>query len=114
VQSFLRKRGLTLSDEKTVIKHITDGFDFLQHIRHFSGITAPAIVGYNADIKRCEQGQQFMEGFICPWPERISQNTTCFGAVCIPEPVLTGCIADKTPLLIELANKRHIGMRDRR
>ncbi|QLS64670.1 group II intron reverse transcriptase/maturase [Citrobacter sp. RHBSTW-00881] len=36
VQSFLRKRGLTLSDEKTVITHITDGFDFLgQHIRRF-------------------------------------------------------------------------------
>lgn len=34
--SFLLKRGLTLSKEKTVITHITDGFDFLgQHIRRF-------------------------------------------------------------------------------
>ncbi|EGH3761949.1 group II intron reverse transcriptase/maturase [Salmonella enterica] len=36
VTSFLLKRGLTLSKEKTVITHITDGFDFLgQHIRRF-------------------------------------------------------------------------------
>lgn len=36
VKSFLAERGLTLSEEKTVITHITDGFDFLgQHVRRF-------------------------------------------------------------------------------
>ena len=38
VEAFLRERGLTLSPEKTVITHITDGFDFLgQHIRKYHG-----------------------------------------------------------------------------
>ena len=38
VRSFLQERGLTLSDEKTVITHINDGFDFLgKTIRKFNG-----------------------------------------------------------------------------
>ena len=38
VEEFLRKRGLELSDEKTLITHIDDGFDFLgQTIRKFKG-----------------------------------------------------------------------------
>lgn len=82
--------------------------------RHSPDIIAPVIAGYYADIKRCEQGQQFTTGFIRPWPECISQNATCFGVVCVPEPVMTGFTADKAPLLIEFANKRHIGMGDRR
>lgn len=82
--------------------------------RYFASIIAPVIAGYHADIKRCEKGQQFTAGFIHPLPERISQNTTCFGVVCIPEPVLTDFTADKTPLLIEFTNKRHINMSDRR
>ena len=37
VRSFLQERGLTLSDEKTVITHIHDGFDFLgKTIRKFN------------------------------------------------------------------------------
>ncbi|WP_434124423.1 group II intron reverse transcriptase/maturase [Klebsiella variicola] len=36
VKTFLSKRGLMLSEDKTVITHITDGFDFLgQHVRRF-------------------------------------------------------------------------------
>lgn len=38
VESFLRDRGLTLSAEKTVLTHITEGFDFLgQHVRKYGG-----------------------------------------------------------------------------
>ena len=37
VQAFLKERGLRLSDEKTTITHITEGFDFLgQTIRKYS------------------------------------------------------------------------------
>jgi len=37
VQDFLKERGLRLSDEKTTITHITEGFDFLgQTIRKYS------------------------------------------------------------------------------
>lgn len=82
--------------------------------RDFSGITAPVITGYHPDIKRCEQSQQLTAGFIRSGPECISQNTACFGVVGIPEPVLPDFTADKTPLLIEFADKRHIGMSDRR
>lgn len=36
VEQFMRERGLELSQEKTVITHIEDGFDFLgQNIRKF-------------------------------------------------------------------------------
>lgn len=38
VEKFFRERGLTLSQEKTVITHITHGFDFLgQNIRKYHG-----------------------------------------------------------------------------
>ncbi len=38
VEQFLRERGLTLSQEKTVITHIENGFDFLgQNVRKYHG-----------------------------------------------------------------------------
>ena len=38
VEQFLHERGLELSQEKTKITHITDGFDFLgQHVRDYDG-----------------------------------------------------------------------------
>src|SRR5260221_13405735 len=38
VEQFLRERGLTLSQEKTGIPHIENGFDFLgQHVRKYHG-----------------------------------------------------------------------------
>jgi RNA-directed DNA polymerase len=38
IVQFLRKRGLELSEEKTLITHIEDGFDFLgQNVRKYNG-----------------------------------------------------------------------------
>jgi RNA-directed DNA polymerase len=38
VEAFLQERGLTLSPEKTVVTHISDGVDFLgQHLRKYHG-----------------------------------------------------------------------------
>jgi RNA-directed DNA polymerase len=38
VEAFLHERGLTLSPEKTVVTHISDGVDFLgQHLRKYHG-----------------------------------------------------------------------------
>ena len=38
VEAFMAERGLTLSAEKTLITHISDGFDFLgQNVRKYSG-----------------------------------------------------------------------------
>ena len=51
VACFLRERGLTLSDEKTVITHIADGFDFLgQAVRkhHDKLIITPSKKNYAA------------------------------------------------------------------
>jgi RNA-directed DNA polymerase len=45
VTDFLRERGLELSEEKTKITHIEDGFDFLgQHVRKYHGkfLTRPS------------------------------------------------------------------------
>ena len=38
IREFLAERGLQLSEEKTVITHINDGFDFLgQNVRKYNG-----------------------------------------------------------------------------
>ena len=38
VVAFMAQRGLTLSEEKTIITHVSEGFDFLgQHLRSFDG-----------------------------------------------------------------------------
>jgi RNA-directed DNA polymerase len=45
IQAFLKERGLTLSEGKTRITHIDDGFDFLgEHIRKYNGkfLTKPS------------------------------------------------------------------------
>ncbi len=82
--------------------------------REFSGLTAPVIAGYHTDVKRRQQSQKFTAGVIRARSKRVSQNATCFGVVCIPEPMLPGFIADKAPLLIKLTDKCYIGMSDRR
>ena len=45
IREFMRERGLTLSEEKTLITHVKDGFDFLgQNTRKYKGkvLTKPA------------------------------------------------------------------------
>ena len=38
IEAFLKERGLELSDEKTQITHISQGFDFLgQNVRKYAG-----------------------------------------------------------------------------
>jgi len=37
VEQFMRERGLELSQEKTVITHVEDGFDFLGQVRPLTG-----------------------------------------------------------------------------
>ncbi|GDM43700.1 hypothetical protein BvCmsKSP081_05369 [Escherichia coli] len=44
----------------------------------------------------------------------VGQYTACFGVVRVPEPVLPGFTANVAPLLIKLADKRHISMGNRR
>jgi RNA-directed DNA polymerase len=57
VQTFLKERGLTLSEHKTRITHINEGFDFLgKHIRKYQGkfLTTPSkknIRTFLAEIK---------------------------------------------------------------
>jgi len=34
VEHFMRERGLELSQEKTIITRVEDGFDFLGQVRH--------------------------------------------------------------------------------
>ena len=51
ITEFLRERGLTLSEEKTKICHIDDGFDFLgQNIRKYKGklLTTPSKKSYKS------------------------------------------------------------------
>src|SRR5215472_7624518 len=58
VTDFLRERGLELSEEKTTITHIEDGFDFLgQHVRKYNGhfLTRPAkknVKAFLTDIRK--------------------------------------------------------------
>src|SRR5260221_4905944 len=56
IEAFMKERGLTLSQEKTVITHIEDGFDFLgQHVRKYqsgSVLTTPAKKNVKAFVKK--------------------------------------------------------------
>jgi RNA-directed DNA polymerase len=57
VEEFLRTRGLELSEEKTIITHIDDGFDFLgQNVRKYNGklIIKPSkknVASFLADVR---------------------------------------------------------------
>jgi RNA-directed DNA polymerase len=58
VQEFLETRGLKLSEEKTKITHINDGFDFLgQNIRKYNGkmLIKPAKTSISKFIRRIRQ-----------------------------------------------------------
>src|SRR5260221_8193900 len=56
IEAFMKERGLTLSQEKTVITHIEDGFDFLgQQVRKYqsgSVLTTPAKKNVKAFVKK--------------------------------------------------------------
>src|SRR4030095_5650694 len=58
VMDFLQQRGLELSEEKTKITHIEEGFDFLgQHVRKYNGkfLITPSkknVKAFLADIRK--------------------------------------------------------------
>src|SRR5205814_3397174 len=56
IEAFLQERGLTLSQEKTVITHIQDGFDFLgQHVRKYNNgvvLTTPSKKNVKVFLKK--------------------------------------------------------------
>ncbi len=55
VEQFMRKRGLRLSEEKTLLTHSEDGFDFLgQHVRKYNGklIIKPAKKNVKAFLEK--------------------------------------------------------------
>ena len=57
IKDFLAERGLQLSEEKTVITHISDGFDFLgQNIRKYNGklLIKPSKNAIKSFLKKCE------------------------------------------------------------
>jgi len=64
VEEFLRQRGLELSQEKTVITHIKDGFDFLgQNVRKYNGklIIKPSkknVAAFLANIREVVKGHK--------------------------------------------------------
>jgi RNA-directed DNA polymerase len=58
VVKFLAERGLTLSEEKTVVTHIDDGFDFLGfNIRSYKGkvLTKPSKAGIASVLKKIKK-----------------------------------------------------------
>ena len=58
VKSFLKERGLELSEEKSRITHIDDGFDFLGfNIRKYSGrlLIKPSKTGINSFLERIRE-----------------------------------------------------------
>lgn len=81
---------------------------------YLSGVPSPVIAGYHANIVRGKQRLQFTARFTGSRTKSVGHYAPGFRVVCIPEPVLPGFIADKDPLLIQLADKSHVGMSDRR
>ena len=58
IQKFLSERGLTLSEEKTHLTHIDDGFDFLgQNIRKYKGklLTKPSKKSIKSLLKKIKE-----------------------------------------------------------
>lgn len=56
IKDFLTERGLQLSEEKTVITHISDGFDFLgQNVRKYNGklLIKPSKNAIKSFLKKC-------------------------------------------------------------
>lgn len=47
-------------------------------LRYFSGITAPVVACYHADVKRGGQGKQCTACFIGSWAKDVSQNAPVF------------------------------------
>jgi len=64
IVQFLRERGLELSEEKTLITHIEDGFDFLgQNVRKYNGklVITPSkknVASFLADIREVIKGNK--------------------------------------------------------
>jgi len=90
VVAFLKERGLTLSEEKTNITHINDGFDFLgMNIRKYNGkcIIKPAkssVKRFLADIRSeiKKQRASKMEDLIRRLNQKINGWTNYFRHVC--------------------------------
>ncbi|GHO50336.1 group II intron reverse transcriptase/maturase [Ktedonospora formicarum] len=66
IEEFLEKRGLTLSQEKTVITHIKDGFDFLgQNVRKYNNgsvLTTPSKKNVKTFLKRIRETIESFKG----------------------------------------------------
>ena len=80
VTSFLRERGLELSEEKTKITHIEEGFDFLgQHVRKYNGqfLTCPSkknVKAFLTDIRKVIKENKSAYGILVDRHTQ-SQNT---------------------------------------
>ena len=72
VSQFLKNRGLTLSEEKTMITYIDDGFDFLDWtFRKFKGklIVKPLKNSIKTLIRKCatiilKEGKAYSQGYM--------------------------------------------------
>ena len=66
VRKFLAERGLTLSEEKTKITHINEGFDFLGfNIRKFRNNTLLTTPSKDAQKRFCEKIRKTIEANKC-------------------------------------------------
>ena len=81
IVEFLQERGLELSEEKTKITHIEDGFDFLgQHVRKYNGqcLTRPSqtnVKTFLANIRKVIRG---------------NKQATAYGLIAILNPKIRG------------------------
>nr|QNO46185.1 hypothetical protein NDLBFEBI_00007 [Methanosarcinales archaeon ANME-2c ERB4] len=82
VKEFLKERGLELSDEKTHVTHIDDGFDFLGwNFRKYKEklLITRFSAKRKSQPKRCHAGMTRSTLFKCPFSNRvvIIGNSTC-------------------------------------
>ena len=82
VEAFFQERGLSLSEEKSRITHIDEGFDFLgQHIRKYKGQLL---------IKPAQKSQQALLGKVRTILKKDGQYLSAYGLIQRLNPVIRG------------------------
>ena len=82
IRAFLRERGLTLSEEKTAITHINDGFDFLgQNIRKYQGKLL---------IKPSKKSQRALLDKVCTIIKTEGRYLSAYGLIRRLNPIIRG------------------------
>ena len=106
VRKFLAERGLTLSEEKTKITHINEGFDFLGfNIRKFRNNTLLTTPSKDAQKRFCEKIRKTIEANKC-----VKQKSL----IMMLNPIIKGWVIIINMVLLRMYSTEWIGKSSRK